>query len=207
MVAKSAPTAERKTALAVFFRVMIIAEIKPRDMLHFRSLDDGLEMVLLPIEPPEVYAVFFFFCVNAFKKSVHIAFVSGIKFHVESRFGRKPQLLHEIGIGFLMGADTVVRVVVLGDENAVIMQLSEKLGRIFDESVVPSVACPAEVCRVSVACGRTMLFTFFRAAICPIVMMPIHIDDHDIEREIVLIVFIDDSENFFIGIRPPTGIP
>ena len=106
-----------------------------------------------------------------------------------------------------MGAHAVVRMVVERDGDAAFVQGADQRARIADQTAVPGVACPAEIACVTVARPRAVTLAFLRPAVRPIVMMPIHIQHHHVEREAVLIVFVRNPQNLLVRVRPPAGIP
>ena len=102
---------------------------------------------------------------------------------------------------------TVMRMVIKRYIYISFVKLFKHFLRFFYKISVPAVACPSQILRMGIAVCRFMLIALIIIDISPVVMMPVHIYNHYIERKIVLVIAVDNAENFLVRIRPPARIP
>ena len=154
--------------------------------------DIGIEIVLLPVEPPEIDAHVFVRTVSELEKLLHVIAVR----QVEERHivAGMAESLDKLFIIMFVRAYAVVRMVVERDGDAAAVTFGYQRGRVFDQVVVPGIAVPVEM--AVVACTRR-----------GVVGVPRHVEDDIVDGKIVFVVTVDDVEEFFVGIIPVAAVP
>lgn len=164
-------------------------------MARRRAAHHGVGIVLLPVQPPEGHAQGVALPVGILHEGVHVAAVAGVEGRdgVPVRVAAQPPA-HEVGIHVLVRADAVVRVVVERDVNVLCAQLAEQGAGVGNQFAVPAVARPAP--RESVAQAHRRVLA-----------VPVHVEDHDVEREAVLVIAAHQVAIVVRRVGPPAAIP
>jgi len=196
VIAEPAPAMEQQGPLALALLVGKVDIVKPPRRTHSRHLGVGF---LLPVEPPEIDSLL----LQRMEDQVHVVggefLVGEVEGDVLPAGGIDAHGPGHLGVVLLPWLNTRCRVQVQAGLQMVGVQPGQELARIGKEQRVPGVAAPAEaVTRLVLLAARLKLF---------IAEMPIHVDDENIERYVVLVEAADDLFDFLVGVGPVARPP
>ena len=189
MVAETAPAMEKQRALALLLLVRKVDVVEPEGGVHASGLRCTF---LLPIEPPEIDPLL----LQWMMQEVHVVRRKGPVGQVERdvvlRRGIDAHRPRELRIGSLPRLHAACRMQVQRHLQTFVVQLQEEVLRVRKEGVVPRVAAPAQAM-------AALIIRLKMAAAC---VMPVHVDDENVIRHIVLVKAGHQIAKFLITVRP-----
>ncbi|CDD26137.1 unknown [Alistipes sp. CAG:29] len=192
MVTPTRPTAVTGAAQPLALGLAVVELVDPLQRRGAVAAHLGIEVVLLPVEPPEIGAHILGGMVRMFEKRLHVFPVAEVE--KQRMGGVGPHVRHKGGVHLLVGAYAVVGMVVERHRNAAAVHLGDQRPGIGNAFALPRIARPAA------AAGMP-------GADPGIVGMPAHVEDEVVEREIVLLVAVDDRKELLRRIVPVTAVP
>ena len=192
VVAPPGPTAVTRAAQSFPLRFAVVKFVDPLQRGGTVSPHLGIEVVLLPVEPPEIDAHILGGVMGVFEEGLHVFAVAQVE---KERFGRiGPHILHKGAVHLLVGTDAVVRMVVERHGHAAAVHLGDQRFGIGNAFALPGIARPTAAAGMTGAgSGR--------------VGVPAHVEDEVVEREVVLLVAVDDREELLGGVVPVAAVP
>ena len=142
------------------------------ETLHFRHIP------LLPVHPPEVDADIFHGVVDQLKIIAHEALIGDAEGDILLAGRVDAHLPGELGVDVFEVLHALGRVQVEGHFQALLVQPIQQGRRVGDQLAVPGITRPGD--------GR----------------VPVHVDDKDVQRQVVLLETVDDVLHVLGGISP-----
>ena len=179
LVAQAAPAGKGKASLVRLVGVLVVELIQPGPMLQARDAGNvRIDVILLPVHPPDVHAFFFQRFVGVLEVGVHIFLVAGLERNDAAAFSAFAQGLHEVLIAPFVVPDAVGGVNVKGNMQSFLPHFLQELFGVRQKVPVPGPARPA------VSPGVANAFGGFS-------VMPLHVPDQHVQGISLLFVFLD----------------
>ena len=195
VVAPAGPAAEGLAPGPAALRAAVVIVIQPCQILDVRHA--ARERILLPVQPPEIDAIFFQCRMRVPVKCLEVLPVAGIERQCLAGFRVHPHVAHESLIHGFMGSNAIGGMIVQRHMDALLVKPLQELFRIRQEFAVPRKTGPDLAVRRR---SGTECFPLIGD-------MPIHVHDDHVERELFCRVLLDDLPVICGGIGPVPGIP
>ncbi len=194
VVAEATPAMEEEGAFAL---VLLVGEV---DVVEPPGWVDACELgvaLLLPVKPPEVDALFFERVVEEVEVVPGELAVGDVEGDVLLRSGVDAHVAGELRVGVFPGLNAAGGVEVEGGFEAFVVEFGEEVFGVGKEGLVPGVAAPALVVAGGIA----------DAEVAAKGLVPVHVDDEDVEGDVVVMEAGDEVAQFLVAVGPVARPP
>ncbi len=201
VIAPSGPAGKGLTPPTILGAAGVVVEIEDLEIGDLRQAE-GVG-ILLPIEPPEIDALLLARQVRVAVELIQIGFVPGIEGNRLAGGGILLHRLHKIGIHLFMRLQARCGMIVESDVESLLVKPFEQRRRIGNQGAIPSVTGPG-INPGGLIAGLMRAIDVRKLGL---VQVPIHVHHDHIEREAMLLIFLDDLLEFIGRVGPVAGVP